>query len=215
MQLRRKIVRMLFFLVLVLLLVQTASALLVGTSSHYDGYTTYSTMWNTKLMTGTIEFAVYDDRNEFESVFSDVGLSAPGAGDFIYAYKIYNDFDSGDMVAYFAILGLDEQASGITGFGALDDDTGGAEPSYSGFEGNDGVWKWSGTDGYRFIQLGDLSWLLVYSSDFDWVKGEYEIRGTEKSDVPMPDGEVPEPTMVALLGAGGAFLFRRKRRANS
>jgi hypothetical protein len=211
-----KILRTLFFLLLAALLTQNASALLVGTSSHYDGYTIFDdTLSNGKYVIVAIEFAVYErSSGEFEDTFAGLGLTAPGSGDFIYAYKLYNNSLSEDIISYFAILDLDEQASGITGLGALDDGTDGAEPHSSGFIGDDAVWEWSGFDeGFRFIQLGDQSWLLVYSSDYDWVKGEYELRGTEQEDLPQPnEGEVPEPTVVALLGAGGAYLLRRKTR---
>jgi hypothetical protein len=217
MPVRYKILRMLFFPLLAALLTQTASALLIGTSSHYDGYTIFDgTLSNTKHATVAIEFAVYTRQSgEFENTFSSMGLSAPGTGDFIYAYKLFNNNASEDSISYFGILGLDEHASGITGCGALDDGKGGEQPYSSGFNDTGGFWQWSGTDaGFNLIQLGDQSWLLVYSSPYDWVKGDYELRGTEATDnVPKPpDGEVPEPTVIALLGAGAAYLFKRKRR---
>jgi hypothetical protein len=209
------------------LLVQTASALLVGTSSHYDGYNIFDgTLSNGQYAKVMIEFAVYDNRegqtggNEFEDVFSGMGITPPDAddfGDYIYAYKIYNSTVSEDMISYFGILDLDEQENGITDLGAYDDGTNGAQPSDYHFTGGDCAWEWfglgEGDDSLRFIDLGDRSWLLVFSSSNDWVKGEYELRGTEESDMPKPgDGEVPEPTVIALLGAGGAYLLRRRRK---
>ncbi|MBN1795689.1 MAG: PEP-CTERM sorting domain-containing protein [Sedimentisphaerales bacterium] len=204
-----KTLRALCLLLLILLLVQTASALL--TSSHYNGYVYFDVPWGDEggTLNGVIEFAVYDNRSEYES---NTGLTAPGEGDYIYAYKIWNTLPTSDeAVAYFSILGLDENE--ITGFG-YDDDGGNAEPQDAYFDSGNGVWEWSIDNG--FIQLGDNSWLLVFSSDYDWVTGEYEIRGIEESDFPEPgdgDGDVPEPSLVALFGLGGAALLRRRKQS--
>lgn len=223
--------RILLFLLFAVLLTGTSSALLVGTSSHYDGYTIFDgTLSNGSYAKVMIEFAVYDNRegqsggSEFEAVFSDGGITPPDAeqfGDFIYAYKVFNHYTSEDIISYFALLGVDEQENSITDLGAYDDGTDGAEPSDHYFSGGDCVWEWfgfgeEGDGSLRFIDLGDQSWLLVFSSANDWVVGDYELRGTEESDVPKPgDGEVPEPAVVALLGAGGAYLLRRKRKRTS
>jgi hypothetical protein len=223
--------RILLFLLFAVLLTRTSSALLIGTSSHYDGYTIFDdTLSNGSHALVMIEFAVYDNRdgqsggNEFESIFSSKGLTPPDTdefGDFIYAYKIFNHPDSESMISYFGLLDLDEQGNGITDLGEYDDGTGGAQPSDHYFKDGDLGWEWIGLgedgDGsLRFINLDDQSWLLVFSSANDWVKGEYELRGPEESDLPKPgDGEVPEPAVVALLGAGGAYLFRRKLKTGS
>lgn len=199
------------------LLVQSASGLLVHTSSYYDGYTIFDgNLDNGKYAKVMIEFAVYErSSGEFDGVFSGVGLTAPGTGEFIYAYKVFNHSSSEDMISAFSILGLDEQANAITGLDALDDGEGGAEPTNGGqFEEGNCVWKWfeDESSGMRFIELGDQSWLLVFSSNNPWKPGEYKLTGTDESDFPSPDGQVPEPVTVALLGAGGAFLLKRKNR---
>ena len=226
-----RIKRILLFMLFAVLLTGTSSALLVGTSSHYDGYTIYDdTLSNGSHALAMIEFAVYDNRegqsggSEFESVFSNRGLTPPDSdefGDFIYAYKVFNHYSSESTISYFSLLGIDEQSHGITDLGAYDDDTGGAQPSDHYFSGGDCVWEWSsfgeGDDSLRLIDLGDQSWLLVLSSANDWVKGEFELRGTEGSDKPpVPgDGETPEPAVVALLGAGGAYLLRQRRKSRA
>jgi hypothetical protein len=225
MRVYNRLKRLLLFLLFAVLLTQTSSALLVGSSSHYDGYTIFSdTLSNGEYALVMIEFAVYDNRegqsggSEFESVFSSQGVMPPDAdefGDFIYAYKIFNNTNSESIISYFGLLDLDEQENGITDLGAYDDGTGGAQPTDQYFSGGDLGWQWfgfgeEGDGSLRFIDLGDQSWLLVFSSSNDWVKGEYELRGIEESDLPAPD--VPEPAVIVLLGAGGACLFRRKRR---
>jgi hypothetical protein len=222
-----RIKRILLFLLSAVLLTQTASALLVNSSSYYEGYTIFDgTLSNGKTAKVAIEFAVYDTGNngwnEFEAVFSSMGMTAPDAEDFsdyIYAYKIYNygsENDGDDAITAFSILNLDEQANGIVGLGAYDDGTDGAEPSTYGFEDGDCIWQWfPGEEGLRFIGLGDRSWLLVFSSIYPISDeaGEYELRGTEDSDLPKP--EVPEPAVIVLLGAGSALLLKRKRKTNS
>jgi hypothetical protein len=222
--------RVLLFLLFTVLLTGTSSALLDGTSSHYDGFTIFDgTLSNNgEYARVLIEFAVYDNRegqsggSEFESVFSSMGLTPPDAenfGDYIYAYKLYNHPDSESMISYFGLLGIDEQENGITDLGTYDDGAGGAQPSDYYFSDSDCVWEWSGLgeegdSPLRFIDLGDNSWLLVYSSSYDWVKGDYELRGAEESDVPVPP-KVPEPAVVVLLGAGGAYLLRKRRTSST
>lgn len=205
MKLCNKIKRILPLLFLVVLLIQVVLA------DTYYGSVDYDVDWNGDQMTGTIEFGVYDDRAEFESDFIGAGLVAPGDGDYVYAYRVTQSSVSGSPLSYFAILGLDEQNT--SGFGALDDGFGGIEPSDYGFTDDDGYWQWG--PGYGFIQENELSWLLVFSSEYDWKPGEYEIKGVG-DEFPGPDddgSEVPEPTMIALLGVGGAYLLRRKRKS--
>jgi hypothetical protein len=226
-----RIKRILLFLLFVVLLTGPSWALLIGASSWYDGYTIFDgTLDNGKTAKVAIEFAVFNQSyvgdnsktglEEFEDVFASMGVDAPdtsGFENFIYAYKIFNfgnEEDSDDMISAFSILNLDEQTNGIVGLGAHDDGTDGAEPSTYGFEDGDCVWQWfQGEGGLRFIELSDQSWLLVLSSVNDWVKGEYELRGTDDSDLPAPgEGEIPEPAVIALLGAGSCLLRRRHRR---
>jgi hypothetical protein len=198
--------RILLLFLLFVLLVQTASAL---ESTYYSGKTYYDLLWDDGYLRGKIEFAVYDNRSEYEG---RTGLTAPGSGSYVYAYQIWNDqLNSDEAITYFAILGLDP--ANISGFGYDEDITGGIEPSVAHFVDDDGVWEWSDDGGAGgFIQLGDHSWLLVFSSEADWVVGDYEIRGIENDPFPKPD--IPEPATVALLGAGGVLLLRRRRKTN-
>ncbi len=208
-----KTVPVVCLLLLLVLLVHVASA------DTYYGSTNYNENWNGKQLTGTIDFGVYDDRSVFESDFGYVndgaGLTAPGDGQYVYAYVINQDDISESPISYFAILGLDEDAVSSDleymdqSANYSEPNLSGVEPANAGFVGNDGVWKWSSAKG--FIQVDEYSWLLVYSSDYDWVKGDYELRGVE-DDFPVPDdGEVPEPGTIALLGLGGSLLIRRKK----
>jgi len=91
-----KTIRLLCFLLVTALCVQNASATL--TSSYYDGTTYYDLPWtNYGNLQGHIDFAVYDDRQEYEFV---TGFDAPGSYEYVYAYQIFNDdFFSSEAVA--------------------------------------------------------------------------------------------------------------------
>lgn len=200
----KKIIFFTLLAVLTLVTAQSALALLSNGSVEYheDG------------LNGTIEYAVYESRTEYEDAWSGLGLSAPGDGQYVYAYKIINLFEdlvSGD-VAHFALFGLTEDNT--SGLGCADDnDPDAVEPSnyYLDSEQSKGVWKWSNGEGEPgYIQTGEHSWLLVFSSDYGPVKGDFEIKGPDQPDGPdIPD--VPEPGTVALLGAGGAIFLRRRK----
>jgi hypothetical protein len=84
-----------------------------------------------------------------------------------------------------------------------EDPEGGIEPSDQYFSTTDAVWEFD----RDLINAGEHSWFLAFSSDKDWVAGDYEIRGPQPGDFP-----VPEPAMLTLLGIGGAMLFKRRKK---
>jgi hypothetical protein len=193
-------------LLVIVLFVQSASATL--TSSHYYGSTYYNTEDGLR---GRIDFAVYDDREEYTTV---TGNEAPGTGDYVYAYQIFNQ--SGFFnppVALFSLPGIG--GAPVDGIDSHDDLTFGIEPSSQEFTTESGaVWQFL-EDDQGTLLAGYHSWLLVFSSDTDWVKGTYEIEPPE-SWVPEPDEGpyTPEPATVTLLGIGGLLaLMKRKRSA--
>jgi len=69
----------------------------------------------------------------------------------------------------------------------------------------EGVWEFD----WGILIAGKHSYFLVYSSDFEPVAGDYEVKSAEQGEVPTPG--VPEPAMVALLGIGSAMLFLKRR----
>ena len=202
MRVRRQII--FWGLLFVTLLVQNAAAAI--TSSYYDGFVYYDKIWDDGYLRGRIDFAVYDQRSEYESV---TGLDAPGEGAYVYAYQIFNDLLASDeTVAYFSLLGIDETT--ISGLGTGDDGSSGKKPAEWYVTTFDCVWKWKLEGDNSFIYKGDHSWLLVFSSNQDWVKGSYDIKGPEAEDeFPQPD--IPEPaSMLVLLGAGSLMLRKRR-----
>ena len=204
MKTKRKVL-FLCLLVVTVAMVQNAGAAL--TSSYYDGFVYYDKVWEDGHLRGRIDFAVYDERSEYESV---TGFDAPGDGKYVYAYQIFNDLMASDKtVTYFSILGLDESL--ISGMGTQDDGSSGKKPAEWGYTTTEGYWKWKieGTNSY--IYKGDHSWFLVYSSNNNWVKGNYDVKGPE-NEGELPQPEIPEPaSMLVLLSAGGLMMKKRRK----
>jgi hypothetical protein len=190
-------------LVVAIFFVQNASATL--TSSYYDGSTYYST---TEGLYGRIDFAVYDDRDEYKSV---TGWDAPGTGDYIFAYQIFHNAANNQPLAYFAILGIG--GAPVDTIDSQDDQAGGIEPSdeYLNTSEGKGIWEFENEQGSGILLAADNSWFLVLSSETSWRPGEYEIKPAEPF-VPVPD--VPEPGTLALLCVGAATLFVRRSKSS-
>jgi len=179
--------------------VQNVSATLI--SSHYYGSTFYNTDDGLK---GYIDFAVYDDRSEYESLYD---LPAPGTGDYIYAYQIFHDTGVNPAAAYFAIL--DIAGAPVDGINSHDDSTGGIASTDEYLIGSKGIWEFQSELGEGILLAGEHSWFLVLSSDTDWVKGDFEIKPAEPW-IPVP--EIPEPCTLALFGLGGAIMLLRQKK---
>lgn len=179
------------------LFAQNATATL--TSSYYYGSTYYYT---TDGLHGRIDFAVYDDRDEY---FTLNGFQAPGSGDYVYAYQIFHDTWANPTISYFAILGI--EGAPVDGIDCHDDQSSGIASTDEYFTSSEGVWEFQNEHGQGVLFAGEHSWFLVLSSYSDWVVGEYEIRTAD--DFPVP---IPEPAMITLLGIGGALMMRMRRR---
>jgi hypothetical protein len=155
-----------------------------------------------------IDFAVYDTLGGDELAAIE-GFEAPGDGQYIYAYQIFQHNSEGyNEVAYFTLLNLDGSAvdgSLMQGTTALDDDNDGIAPNPLISE-NQGIWVWGGDIGY--ISTAQHSWFLVFSSDSAPVAGSYEVQTSD--DLPVP---IPEPMTVALLGFGALTLLRKRKYA--
>jgi hypothetical protein len=62
--------------------------------------------------------------------------------------------------------------------------------------------------------VGDHSWLLLLTSESDWVTGDYDVEPVASDDLVVPDESdpaIPEPATLVLLGAGSAFAILRRR----
>jgi hypothetical protein len=191
----------------------TASATLyLPDSSYEDGAWQGNRIYEEDGFSVLVEFSVYDTDNlqfaEETALAEQLGL----AGQYIYAYQIFNHVDDiYEEVAYFGILDSEgEQISEAAIMGDTtchDDGSGGVAPTPEDSE-TQGTWVWTFDGGY--VSAGEHSWFLVYSSDYAPVVGDFEIRAhEEEGDLPAP---VPEPAMIVLLGVGGMIVVSTKRR---
>lgn len=182
-------------------------------SSHYQGRSYYREYTQDGLVSGHIDFAVYDtaDGNEFALA----GFTAPGSGQYTYAYQIFNN--EGNINAaleYFAISGIGAGAIDdiATDIGSVDDESDGIDSTayyFGSHDANTGpdeaVWEFEGD----VLGTGKHSFFLVLSSDHNYTIGSYTVTKGTASEAPIPN---PEPSTVALLGAGAAVtLLKRKR----
>lgn len=209
-----KKIRLLSLLFLAVLFVQSADAVLtyLPYSSHYQG-TSYFDYTDTGVR-GRVEFAVYDTLGPYGNEWADpTGFATPGDGRYVYAYQIFNDDDSADIIEGFTMWANDYHVLDISGMGAQDPqeadyifDLDFVEPTDSGTS-NGGQQAWWAFDGGFFV-AGEDSWFLIFSSNNDWTAGSYWIGPI--SDVPpVPN---PEPCTLALLGLGSAVLFTKRKK---
>ena len=201
----KKVKGFLIFLILLIFIVQSASAALVKSGTTY-----FDENWQGNTLSGEIDWFVYDDPSEFS-------FELPGSGDFVYVYQVTNYVTSEGVIAHFGILGLDE--NNVSGIGSTDDTAGGAESSDEYLDDTDGaVWKWSDDQAsFRYILQDDHSWWLVLTSDYGPVVRDYEIRGIDVSAPLEGPGEngVPEPSMMAIFGLGSYFVYARRNRVKT
>ena len=197
-------------LLVLLILPKNASATLLALpdSSYLDGLWQGTSYYDEDDFNLRIDFAVYDTLggNEIAAI---EGFEAPGDGQYIYAYQIFQPPVEGyNEVTYFSILNLDDSAVNealMQSTTALDDNNDGIEPDPLISE-NQGIWVWSGDTGY--ISTAQHSWFLVFSSGSAPVAGSYEVQTS--GDLPVP---IPEPITVALLGFGALTLLRKRKYA--
>ena len=212
------------FLLAAMLLTQNAFAVIndiLPESTHYEGSTYYNDSAegkaeNMHFTGGHIDFAVYDTSTDNGQSFESTFGTAPGIGQYIYAYQIFAD-EASDVIDYFGIAGIGEGA--LTGpvndnIGSLEDDGTGISPDdipspYIGESdnyGTMGIWEFSGNP----LEAGEHSWFLVLRSDHDWTSGYYTLD-TNHNDMPaIPN---PEPSTIALLGFGSVVLLRKRRKS--
>lgn len=183
-------------------------------STHYQGRSYYRTYTQDGLLSGHIDFAVYDTADGDE--FAKADFTAPGSGQFTYAYQIFND--EGDIYAaleYFAISGIGAGAIDdiVTDIGSVDDESDGIDstayyfgPHDAGTGPDEAVWEFEG----GILEAGKHSFFLVLSSDHDYTTGTYTITKNTLPETSIPN---PEPSTIALLGVGGALTLLRRRRS--
>ncbi len=182
-------------------------------SSHYQGRSYFRTLTADGILSGRIEYAVYDTEagNELENA----GFTTSGSGQYTYVYQVFNDGDdTATALEYFSILGIAEGAiyDLVTDIGSVDDDSGGIDsttyyfgPHDSALGPDTAIWEFDGD----IIEETEQSFFLVISSDYDFTIGSYRVIKSTSPDAPIPN---PEPSTIALLGIGGVMTLLRRRR---
>ena len=210
-----------FFIVLVVatLLVQIAGATtttILPPSSHYQGRSYFRTLTSDGILSGRVEYAVYDTQGGNE--FAQTGFT--GNGQYTYVYQIFNDGDdTASPLEYFAIFGIGEGAifDMTTDIDSIDDNSGGISSTAMYFGVHDAnvgpdnaVWEFEADNN---LVIDAHSFFLIISSNYDYTKGIYSVTKSTSPYVPLPgDAHAPEPATLALLGLGTMVTLLRRRR---
>jgi len=172
---------------------------------------------------GRIDFAVYDtDGPNGDELFAGTGATAPGQGQYIYAYQIFSATISTDALDYFGILGLHENNFGTPlndNIGSINDSP--EDPSEQGVAPTLSYFTfttqheppmlaaWHFDNG--FLTAGRHSFFLVMRSSQDWVPGEYTFDKSFADAIPTT-GTNPEPATITLFGIGFSLLLVKRRK---
>lgn len=212
---------------LVLLLAGTASAGLSLTnlpdSSYYAGGRSniYKLLGNGQVLSGRLEFNVYDTQDHPSEFSGTVG----GSGRFVYAYQlIINSTNSLGLqnvgTDYFSISGISLGALNAVWIGSSAEGAGAPSISPSG-QGTEATDATSGLAYWEFLQNelepGTQSVFMVLRSNGTPTKAKFAVVRQDNDNLPVPgDGDsnnnIPEPASLLLL-SGGVVLINRIRRS--
>jgi len=210
-----KRIRLLSLLLVATLFVQNAAAELLPYSSHYQG----RSYFDDAGVTGWVDFAVYDTLGPHGNEWTGAGFAPPAAGQYIYAYQIFNDFGSADAIEFFTIMGIDDPPTphNLIGINTMNSQnpwedypliTEGVAPTNpypnTNLDETRATWEFAG----GILVAGEYSWFLIFSSAHDWVQGKYQMETAGG----FPITGTPEPCTLALLGLGSAILFAKAKK---
>ena len=166
-------------------------------------------------ITVRLEFAVYNG-TQADDVVEWTGYN--GDADFVYAYQIFCE-DAAGSLEYFELTGLNPDSiasveEDIHQQESLDSGSiisGGVEPAdgsgYFNAAKTKAIWEFDeGT-----LMQGDQSWFLFLYSNSGPISGDFSIEPLADDDIPVPDGDVPEPATLAMLAVGALLSLKRKR----
>ncbi len=214
----------------ILLVINTAIAAILPTSSYVspDGIPAN----NNTLTDGSlsVNYAVYDTENITLGSDEQDFLSSFMNTKYVYAYQVYNANGSALDIGSFnlsyignnAIEGDDHISSTVDDLGNPGDQNNrGTEPSDNehGYNQNTGFdfAEWIFSEPTGFLDAGDHSyWLIIQSNNAPKV-GLYNIGGVEDIETggdqrPSNISTIPEPITITLLGIGGLILRRNGKK---
>jgi len=201
---------------LLLLATGTAQAglTMLSDSSYFSGGISiiHKSLGNGQLISGRLEYNVYDTQAYPEEFTGLDGANAPGSGRYLYAYQLflYSDNDLGYTnvgTDYFAITGISQSIldNATIGYTVDDADNPGVSPTASSRGANKAIWDFSDDK----IPAGARSVFLLFRSDGTPIWTTYEVIRQNDDDMVAPT--IPEPAALLLLSAGAVFLRRRRR----
>ena len=206
-------IKLLSALLVATLFMQNADATLLPYSSHYQGLSYFDIAG----VTGHVDFAIYDTLGPHGNEWTGAGFAAPGAGQYIYAYQIFNDTGSAGAIEFFTIMGIYDPPTPhhLTDLATMDAQdpwedypftTAGVAPTDTRFNLSEtrATWEFAG----GILVADEYSWFLIFSSTNNWVEGRYEMTTADG----LPISGNPEPGSVVLFGIGGVLTFIRTRK---
>lgn len=207
-----KIIGFVSLVLIAAVFVQKAHAILPYSTYGDDNGWQGSVFYNEDDLNLLIHFNVYD--NWTYDDFDWEGEAELDLDDqYIYAYQIVSHpIASTEDIDYFGILNLD---GGLIPQSAMHSTT--TQPDELGLGISpdpctsvvQGAWEWAQEN---LLEATGFSTLLIFSSPNPPTPGTFEVKIAEEEENPFPVPGVPEPTMVALLGAGAAMILRKGRR---
>ncbi len=194
---------------------QAALTYLPG-SSYYYGQTHYSVnLGNGQILSGRIEFAVYDTQ-AYPSEFTG---TAPGSGRYIYAYQIFQNAGAFNAaVTAFVVKEIGEgaiPADNPNSYIGTNNSVAGVDASSAFFNASLTEGNWLFED--QNIQAGENSVFLIIRSNNSIKVGTYDFFPSQDDEIPVPGGEegsseIPEPATLMILAFGTALAIRNRRR---
>jgi hypothetical protein len=213
-------ISLLSFSLLVLFSAQTIFATVLPSSSHYEGTSHYSGSG----FVGYIDFAVYDTQDHDGDEFAaSIGDTAPGVGRYIYAYQIFTNSASTNIIDYFEVFrsgSTDAISDSTANIGTVSDSP--SDPAEAGVNATrsyfnpsriKGIWEFNYNGSH--IQPAEHSVFLVLRSSSDWIGGNYRFTPSTSDEVPVPEGTstpIPEPLTLTLLGSAGLVILNKRKK---